>query len=499
MRDVLTALSKDSAIYGAANAGTAVLALLLVPIYTHKLTTSEFGAYSLVAMIYSLFSIVADCGLSSSIARYYFNESAPPDRIATYRSRLLSTSLLTTAGISLALSLLCYGFADFVSRYAFGVSMYGPWLRIVAVTLFLRSLTIAPMVYLRVGERPVAYGMLTVFQMSLFLVFNFVFVVILDWGVSGILYSQLASTTGWALCALGVASNLGGGRPSLGIAKDLLKLGLPLLPALPLMWIIELSDRYMVEHYASTAEVGLYSLGYRFGFVMTFPVMALALGWTPLSMRIFERSDSGTIYARVTSLYLAGAGLIWLVMSLFSSEMVALLSAKEFHGAARYIPPVAFAYLLYGFYILSSTGLGLVKRNAPISWATLIAAAANIGLNIWLIPRFGALAAACTTIVSYAILAGGCLIFAQRLYPIPFRYWQWAQLLGGMIALAAIPSMLPVMPWPAGVAIRLALLMLYGGLVLAAGVVQRDEVSTLASGFSRSLRNRPPAKASASS
>src|SRR5262249_41325962 len=46
MRDVLTALGRDSAIYGAANAGTAVLALVLVPIYTHRLTTSEFGAYS---------------------------------------------------------------------------------------------------------------------------------------------------------------------------------------------------------------------------------------------------------------------------------------------------------------------------------------------------------------------------------------------------------------------------------------------------------------------
>src|SRR5262249_52504099 len=158
---------------------------------------------------------------------------------------------------------------------------------------------------------------------------------------------------------------------------------------------------------------------------------------------------------------------------------------------------VAFAYLLYGFYILSSTGLGLVKRNAPISWATFVAAAANVCLNIWLIPRFGALAAAYTTIVSYAILGSGCLFFAHRLYPIPFRYWQWAQLLGGMIALAAIPSMLPVVPWPAGVAIRLALLILYGGLVLAAGVVQRDEVSMLASALSRSLRNRPPAEASA--
>jgi O-antigen/teichoic acid export membrane protein len=499
MRDVLTALGRDSAIYGAANAGTAVLAFLLVPIYTHRLTTSEFGAYSLVAMIYSLLSIVGDCGLSSSVARYYFDESTQPDRIATYRRRLLSTAFLTTTGVSVALSLLCFGFADLVSRQAFGVSTYGPWLRIVAVTLFLRSLTIAPMVYLRVGERSAAYGLLTVLQMSLFLVFNFVFVVMLDWGVSGILYSQLASTTGWALCALGTARNPGGGRPSLGIAKDLLRLGLPLVPALPLMWIIELSDRYMVEHYASTAEVGLYSLGYRFGFVMTFPVMALALGWTPLSMKIFERSDSGTIYARVTSLYLAAAGLMWLVMASFSSEMVGLLSAKEFHGAAIYIPPVAFAYLLYGFYNLSSTGLGLVKRNAPISWATFVAAAANVGLNIWLIPRFGALAAAYTTIVSYAILASGCLFFAQRLYPIPFRYWQWAQLLGGMIALAAIPSMLPVVPWPAGVAIRLALLILYGGLVLAAGVVQRDEVSMLASALSRSLRNRPPAGASASS
>ncbi len=282
---VLRSLAKDSAIYGAANAGTGLLALLLVPLYTHNLTVTEFGTYSLAVTIYSLLFVLTDCGLTNSIARYYFNEGQIGDSAtaAAYRKSLVTTALIITTCVSLLLGIVCYGGADFVSWHAFGTPIYGPLLRIVAVTLLFRGLTIAPMAYLRVTERAVAYGMLSLLQVALFLGFTLLLVLVLGWGVSGILYSQLLATAIWAVGAvLAIARDLSL-RPRISIAKDLLKFGLPLLPAGPLMWIVDLSDRYLVEHYVSTQEVGLYSLGYRFGQIMTILVTAMTLAWPPLS------------------------------------------------------------------------------------------------------------------------------------------------------------------------------------------------------------------------
>jgi len=498
---IVRRLAKDSAIYGAANAATAVLAVLLVPLYTHKLTASEFGRYSLVVMIYSLLSVLADCGMTNGVARYYFDEAqtGDPNTATVYRKSLVTTALVTTACISLLLSLACYWLADFVSWHAFGASTYGPLLRIVGVTLLFRGFTTAPMIYLRVTGRAVAYGLLSVLQVTVFLGFTLLLVLVLDWGVPGILYSQLIATAGWAVCAVvAIARDLSVG-PRVRIAKDLLRFGLPFLPALPLMWVVDVSDRYLLERYVSTHEVGLYSLGYRFGQVMVLLVTAVTLAWPPLSYRILGEANAETIYSRITSLYMAGAGLLWLGLSLFSREMVVLLSPEEFHAAAIYIPPVAFGYLLYGLYVLSVTGLGVAKRIGPLSWVTLVAGIVNVGLNMWLIPRLGALVAAYTTIIAYAILAGGCLLVSQQFYRIPYRYREWAVLLVGMIALCALPTLLPAMSWLASVLLRLGLLTAYLGLVFFSGVVRRDEMLVLAGALSEPAPRTPPVSASSRS
>jgi O-antigen/teichoic acid export membrane protein len=496
MMRVLRSLAKDSAIYGAANAGTGLLALLLVPLYTHNLTVSEFGSYSLMVTIYSLLFVLSDCGLTNSIARYYFNEGQIGDSItaAAYRKSLVTTAFLITACLALLLGIGCYGSADFVSRHAFGTPTYGPLLRIVGVTLLLRGLTIAPMVYLRVTERAIAYGMLSLLQVALFLGFTLLSVLVLGWGVAGILYSQLLATAIWAIGAVvAIAPDLVR-RPQISIAKDLLKFGLPLLPAGPLMWIVDLSDRYLIERYVSTQEVGLYSLGYRFGQVMIILVTAMTLAWPPLSYRILGEADPEAIYSRITSLYLAGAGLVWLAVSLFGHEMVVLLSPEEFHAAAIYIAPVGFGYLLYGLYVLSVTGLGVAKKSGPISWVTLVAAVVNVGLNVWLIPRFGALVAAYTTVIAYAILTGGCLMISQRFYPIPYRYREWTVVLGGMIVLCGVPALLPTMSRLASTGLNLGILAMYVGLIFVSGVLCREEIRTFTRALSGVAPRTPPVR-----
>jgi O-antigen/teichoic acid export membrane protein len=432
--------------------------------------------------------------LTNSVARYYFNEgqTGDPGTAAAYRKSLVTTAFVTTACISSLLGMVCYGSADFVSWHAFGTSTYGPLLRIVGVTLLFRGLTTAPIVYLRMTGRAVAYGVLSVLQVALFLSFTLLFVLVLDWGMPGILYSQLLATAIWAAAAVGAIAPDLSVRPRISVAKDLLKFGLPLLPALPLMWVVDVSDRYLVERYVSIQEVGLYSLGYRFGQIMVFFVTAMTLAWPPLSYRILGEVNAEAIYSRITSLYLAGAGLTWLTVSLFSHELVALLSAEEFHAAAIYIPPVAFGYLLYGLYVFSVTGLGVAKKSGPISWVTLFAAVVNVGLNVWLIPRHGALVAAYTTIVAYAILTGGCLVVSQRFYRIPYRYPEWTVMLGGMIVLGGVPVLLPTMPWPASVVLRIGILTMYMALVFFTGVFRREEMRAFASALSGSTPQTLP-------
>ena len=62
---------------------------------------------------------------------------------------------------------------------------------------------------------------------------------------------------------------------------------------------------------------------------------------------------------------------------------------------------------------------------------TAAAAALNIGLNFWLIPRYGIMASAWATVLGYALMALLGASISERLYPIPIR---WSRILGAFVA-----------------------------------------------------------------
>ena len=466
-----------SAVYGLGNVATAALALFLVPLYTHQLTPAEFGAYSLMAMVYGVLSLLVDAGLTNSIARYYFDgERATGGDLERYRGDLISTSVATSLVVSLAVSTGCLLVAELLARRLFDAGHYGPWLRIVAATVLFRGLTTSPMVYLRVTERPFAYATLVLVHMALFLSGNLLFVLVLDWGVSGVLLGQLASTAVWAALALLAVRHALRYRPKWPIARELLRFGLPFLPVLLTLWVVDVSDRYLIEIYTTTEDVGLYSLGYRFGQIITFAVTAFTLGWAPVRFKILGRPDAREVYARVASLYVGGTALVWMALSLFAEPLIALLAAPAFHSAARYVAPVAFGYLVYGLFVLAVTGLGVAKETSSLPWLAFAAAGANVLLNVALLPRFGPMAAAYSTIVAYVILTVGSLWFSQRVYTIPYRYGQILLLLGSATALVAAGSSLSGVPGAAQPLLRCALLGAFVFVVMAAGVADPVQI-----------------------
>ena len=70
----------------------------------------------------------------------------------------------------------------------------------------------------------------------------------------------------------------------------------------------------------------------------------------------------------------------------------------------------------------------------------------NVGLNFWLVPRFGMVGAAVSTAVAYVVLFVGMTLYAQRVYPV--RY-QWRRVVtcvaaGAGLTVAARAAHLPL-------------------------------------------------------
>lgn len=457
---------RHTLVYGSGYITIAATSFVLVPVYTHHLSPSEFGLLALMLVFYGLLTQVYDLGLTQSVARFFFddgggrNESLPSVR-ATSLAFVLGYGGLLTAVLCLSAGT----WADLLT----GDSGHADLVRIVAATLYAEALAMVPLTLIRMQERSVLFVAITVCRLVATLSLNILFVVGLGLGVRGVLMGNAIAAGAVLLLLLPQYRHAFQGRPSRALLREMLGFGLPFFPVLLSGWLIDASDRYLLELFRSRAEVGYYGLAYKIGQVMQIAVLAFSMGWAPLRYRIFERPDAPDVYRRLTSYYVLAAGVLGVGIALFAREIVALVSPPSYAPAADVVPLIVLAYALYGLYIMSVTGMGVSKKTAPMAWIGASAAVANIGLNLILIPPFGMEAAAATTVLANVILVAGGWFYSNRVYPIPYEWTRIAQI----AAIAAVVVGAAALVSPGGTMAGIAWAAFAWAVFIAALVVTR--------------------------
>lgn len=484
MWEQLKQLGKHSAIYGLGNIATSLLSFLLVPLYTNNLNPTQFGVYSLLITVYSVLAVFVDCGLAESLSRYYFDNNADstPEQLTRNRRVLLSTGLMLSAGLTVVTATVIFLLSSWLALKLFHETSYAHFIRLMAGAVLFRGLTTVPLSYVRVTERVGLFTLATVGQLALFLAFNVLFLVYLKRGIEGIFLSLMISMAFYAISLLLLNRrdlNLQFDRV---MARQLLSFGLPLLPLLLMMWVIDLSDRYLLGQFTTLTQVGIYSLGYKFGQAMSFVVTAFTYAWTPLRFKILGQADPQVIYGRIATFYLAGAGSVWMILTWLAPHIIHWTSPSEFATASIYIAPVAMAYLIYGLFVLALTGIGVAKNAFSLPLIGFVAVCVNIGLNILLIPRFGAIASAYATVIAYIVLTLSSLWASHRLYPIHYEYRKLVSILVTMLAAGIGGANLDIYikgSLTISIIFWLLLICLYWVAMLAIGLLHREETIKL--------------------
>jgi len=89
---------------------------------------------------------------------------------------------------------------------------------------------------------------------------------------------------------------------------------------------------------------------------------------------------------------------------LFAKEIVLILADEKFHEGLRVVPIVVIGYVFYEMFTIYGIYPGYTKKTVYHSIIALTAGISNIILNAIYIPKYGYIAAAYTTVVSYFIM-----------------------------------------------------------------------------------------------
>lgn len=421
--------------YGTGTVAQSALAFILLPLYLRFFDPAEYGVVSLLLVAVSLFNLFANAGVVSGLHMLYYEAEAGE------RKKFVFATLLWYVFVAGALAAALVIAAQYLSELLFHTSDYAYAIRLVGGFFFFSMLMQIPLVIFRLEKKARHYVAFSLLKFIIDFVLKVVFIVSLGRGVNGYFESGVIANVIVLVSVLPFIWKYMGISFNTMHLKQLLRLGSPFILSTIAVWTLGMSDRLILNHFSGAAEVGIYSLANNFASLFNILLTSpFGLFWTPFFLSFAaERptEDIKALFAKIIRyMFLIGSMLV-LAISLGSGDVLRiftdLFAAKAGYLEASGLVPIltmgVFFHFLHGLF---AGPLFVVKRPKIVAVASLISAAANLGLNFLLIPRFGALGAALTTVFAYAIFMVLTYIWAQRLYSVNYR---WRQLSIGFLFL----------------------------------------------------------------
>jgi O-antigen/teichoic acid export membrane protein len=259
-------------------------------------------------------------------------------------------------------------------------------------------------------------------------------------GVSYFVWAYTASLLFTVVYSLVVIRVFHLGRVRLGFDLNLVRRWFPL--ALPFAFTFFLTNLYfradvpILQHFRSFAEVGWYTFAYKPFEALQFVPLAIQVVVYPL-LGVYYVSDPQRLRLAYQRFFKVLVLLGWpLTVGTFVlvhpiGRLFRLFPQSE--ASLRILAlAIVFLFANSAFYAM----LNATNRQHLNAWATGLAAAINIVLNLILIPFYGYLAASTTTVVTEASLCVFGWWFIQRNRPelrLPVAGLSWRILLAGAV------------------------------------------------------------------
>lgn len=221
--------------------------------------------------------------------------------------------------------------------------------------------------------------------------------------------------------------------------KYIANFSIPLIPYHLSGIILAQFDRIMINNIINTASAGLYSLGYNVGMLLLMVNSSTLTALIPDFMKFLDNKEYDRLDVLMGKIFSIGT-IAALGLVLFAREIVVILADVKFHEALKVVPIVIIGYVFHEMFYMYGMYPGYKKRSIYTSIVSLSAGMLNIILNVMFIPKYGYIAGAYTTLVSYFFMFVMAWIMSkyilkQRVSPL-WLFWKPTLIMFGFIAFA---------------------------------------------------------------
>ena len=385
-------LAKNTIIITIGRISTQLITFLLLPLYTAKLSTNEYGIVDFITTLVQLFIPIVSIMIDQGVFRYLLNCKTEEDCKKNISSAFVILSISNFAALVIFL---------IISLFYF--SKYSIWVLLILIVTAYSNF------FLQVSrglKRTTDYAIGSFVCSSTTILLNVICIVALKMGAIGMIVSTFL---GNVLCniylyfKLKMYKYISVYNFDKKIAKQQLKYSIPLIPNQLSLWIMNSSDRLIVSWFLGMSANGILAISHKFPSIFMTFYNIFQLAWHETGTIHYNDDDRDEFFSKmfdsvITVFTILCCGIIVVLPLVFD-----ILINKKFFEAYYNIPIYMIAFLfniVIGF-------LGVIyvatKKTTEIAKTTIIAAAINILVNILLVNKIGLYASSFSTLVGYLI------------------------------------------------------------------------------------------------
>jgi len=405
-------------VVGIANILVALSSLILIPIMTKSFSINNYGIWVQINTTINLIPSFATLGLPYTMVRFLSAETSK-NKI---REGFYSITLLILAS-TIIISTIMFIFSQNIAAALFNGNINISHLLVIIV--FLACLNTLLLNYFRTFQQMKRYSVFLIMLNYLGVLIPSYFAV-KGYGISitafGLLIAYLIA---FIVMTTFIFLDIGFKLPEFKNLREYLSFGLPTIPGNLSSWIVDSSDRYVIGIFLGTAFVGYYAPGYTLGYIIILILTPFSILLPSLLPKYYDDNDIEKVllYLKYSLKYFLLVAIpTAFALTILSKPILMILTTPAIALNGYLITPfVAVSGLLFGFYAIISNVIILEKKTKVMGSIWIIAALLNLGLNIIIVPHYGILGAAATTLTAYTAAFILTINYSRKIFQLDFN------------------------------------------------------------------------------
>ena len=424
----IKSLAGDTIIYGASTILGRLLNWLLMPFYTHLLPMEEFGVVSNLYAYISYFLILLTFGFETGFFRFANKKNS---------NVVLKTLSATITSWSFLFVVLFWVFKFQIQSWLGEDLITEEFIFYTAIIVALDALISIPFADLRFRRKSKTYAGLRFLQVVITVFFNVFFLVICPWLTSRgmdipefifsednkVKYVFISNLISSGIIALILSPLLlkGDFIYDKSILKDTIRYSYPIVIVGLFGMVIQNIEKILMPYLLDDGmkQLAIYSANFKIGVLMALFIQSYRLAFEPFFFKEGKDKASKELYGRILK-YFVIFGMIIFVGILQFMDIINMIFPIQYEQGNIIIPYVLLGQLMFGIYYSLSLWYKLTDKTYFGAFISGFGALLVLIGNILLVPIFGYIGAAISSLVAFALMAVSSYIIGQKHYFIPY-------------------------------------------------------------------------------